>query len=330
MRSNFTTTLRDRILHLPVILTIVGLSLVVLLQGCGECPPCPEVRTTTPSAKATSVWPPANAVDSMLHEFSQKYVMKYDLDAARCYFRQKVLAGPDTTHLQKLDSAAIVINWKKLSATMNDHFSSTPPPPECKRAIRVIYGLTAKTSPTAYYLTPFIQFLKITPDSVQDYWRIVDESTAIYGIDTDDGELHLASKKEYDDATQRYAALIHIHRAGPPAGFTQFSATSDVRHFTFHWEYQLVPLVAHNASPNFIKLTSIAEERPAVGPYPGVRHHLVAVALDSAKNEMISNNPVVAGIEYKNHGSDIGSACPPQCSTKLHFPPTGLATPVCP
>ncbi len=329
MRSNLSNTVQDKILHLPFILIVIGLSLAALLQGCGDCPPCPDGTTQPGRTRTTSVWPEAAPDDPEVHAFFlQKYVLKDDLFAARCYFRQKVHAGPTGAALQKLDSAAVVINWSNLSARMNDHFSSMPPPPMYKRAIRVIYGLSVKTSPVSYSFKPLIQFLEITTDTLPHTREIVDESSAIYGIDST-GELYLASKKECHEAIKNYFDLVHIYRNGA-AAFTKADTATDVRHFSFHWESQLVPLVAHNSTPKYIKLTSIAEERPAGDPYAGVRHHLVAVALDNANKELISNDPVVTGIEYKNHGSDIGSACPPQCSSKLYFPSTGLSTPVCP
>ncbi|MEZ4808575.1 MAG: hypothetical protein R2815_14020 [Flavobacteriales bacterium] len=285
---------------IPIVLTAFTL---LLLSGCGD-PATPETTATEATADTVNVAravvpPPPTMRMSLLKSEWQALT-----DSFQTHFRLKSGAKPIT-------GTEVEILWSEIATKI-------PAPNGKLRGIVFHYGLDKENFRLG------LSFVELTPDSI-DYEYPEVTSLRVYPV----VGARLGSAISYSSwkgqflsaplpATGRYFDAVEVRRTDDPV-FTSLSFGNDPQAEMMPYELEVLRLHDENVQTPPQTMTLVVNCAAEVDTILDSYAHKLCLhmrSLDPNSNtvtDLLDDSPRVTGSEFKMHGADLGSLCPPLC-----------------
>jgi hypothetical protein len=193
------------------------------------------------------------------------------------------------------------------------------------RGITFHYGLDRRSTPERLKLALEFVMLKPEPDSIT--YQIVPYDPSPF-LAVEDKALVTVNKADWlKDFHVPYMEALRVKRNSYSTAYTDLVNGIDHEAYTFRWEGSLESMITDNPEAKALFIWHVSEpEARNLDKEEGFRHDLAMHAVDGNNNVLMNNDPTT---DFKMRGSDLGSACPPNC-TKAQFFSIGLpAQPKC-
>ncbi len=191
-----------------------------------------------------------------------------------------------------------------------------------ERGLKVHYGL--KSSGGVFEFTFGLQMVELKPTTDTLVWDVIEHGpfyTVSGSGDVDDDTLlgNWQDGKDYWINTE-----VRRMETGAATSFRHIQKDMDTDGFILQWDRGLAKMIADNAGTEYIRFYCIAEPniQTIVHGEIDYRHHLCAVALDTAGDDILDRMQQSVGV-FTESGVDLGTPCPPRCK-KAFFPPYGI------